>query len=81
MRKWLPSSVQDSWVMNKNKTQEKGDGMVKEHLKVFFFISATLIELNQSSPLKIGMLFFLGPLLLLPFLTIWPQLFKSWMAL
>lgn len=41
--------------MNKNKTQEKGDGMVKEHLKVFF-ISATLIELNQSSPLKISML-------------------------
>ena len=23
--------------MNKNKTQEKGDGMVKEHLKVFFY--------------------------------------------
>ena len=36
---------------------------------------------QTSSPLKISRLWFLRPLHLLPFLTTWPQLFKSWLAL
>ena len=97
----IRSGLRNSWVMNENKTQVKGDGIClvsrggkgttvtgvyPSHGSLRLITNRTPLPCEKrsawggscdgmvqtSSPLKISMLWFIGPLHLLPFLTIWP---------